>query len=148
MRRLKQIKKNACPVRLQFRWRFAVYGMSVLPRRGVCSRSSPREGVSVASAVALAVVTQEATDKDGNELRKNLTQRAAVVIRKPLTLQRLTRAQEITDASSVVTQETTLEDSVRNGCVYLLQSLSPSVSPSGNGCSEDSTAIYLRGQAP
>ena len=66
--------------------------MSVLPRRGVCSRSSPREGVSVASAVALAVVTQEATDKDGNELRKNLAQRVAVVIRKPLTLQRLTRA--------------------------------------------------------
>ena len=90
-------------------------------------------------------MTQEATDKDGNELRKNLAQRVAVVIRKPLTLQRLTRAQEATDASSVVAQETTLEDSVHNGCVYLLQSLSPSVSPSGNGCREDSTAIYLCG---
>ena len=38
-------------------------------------------------------MTQEATDKDGNELRKNLAQRVAVVIRKPLTLQRLTRPQ-------------------------------------------------------
>ena len=90
-------------------------------------------------------MTQEATDKDGNELRKNLTQRVAAVIRKPLTLQRLTRPQEATDASRVVTQEATLEDSVRNGCVYSLQSLSPSVSPSGNGCRGDSAAIYLRG---
>ena len=89
-------------------------------------------------------MTQEATDKDGNELRKNLTQRVAVVIRKPLTLQRLTRAGSY-GCFKRVTQETTLEDSVRNGCVYSLQSLSPSVSPSGNGCRENSTAIYLRG---
>ena len=53
--------------------------------------SARREGLITASAVALAVVTQEATDKDGNELRKNLTQRVAVVIRKPLQRQRLTR---------------------------------------------------------
>ncbi|MFT4302455.1 MAG: hypothetical protein QM579_11950 [Desulfovibrio sp.] len=52
-------------------------------------------------------------------------------------------ADEATAASSVVTPETAPEDSVRNSCVYSLQSLSPSVSPSGNGCREDSAAIYL-----
>ena len=58
----------------------------------VACADARRGGASAASALALAFVTQEARDKDGNELRKNLTQRAAVVIRKPLTLQRLTRA--------------------------------------------------------
>ncbi|SBW09209.1 hypothetical protein KM92DES2_12645 [uncultured Desulfovibrio sp.] len=47
---------------------------------------------------------------------------------------------EATDASSVVTQETTLKDSTRNDTVSSLQSLSPSVGPSGNGCREDSSA--------
>ncbi len=41
-------------------------------------------------------------------------------------------------ASSVVTQETTLEDSMRNNAARSKQSLSPSVSPSGNGCRERS----------
>lgn len=76
--------------------------------------SARREGLITASAVALAVVTQEATDKDGNELRKNLTQRVAVVIRKPLTLQRLTRrrlARTVTNpsygAGQTATEKTT-----------------------------------------
>ncbi|MFT3958448.1 MAG: hypothetical protein QM665_05005 [Desulfovibrio sp.] len=51
--------------------------------------------------------------------------------------------QEATDASSVVTQETTLEDSTCNDTVTSLQSLSPSVGPSGNGCRKDSSASVL-----
>ena len=43
---------------------------------------------------------------------------------------------EATDAPSVVTQETTLEDSNRNDTAQALESLSPSVSPSGDGCRE------------
>ncbi|WP_296966872.1 hypothetical protein [Desulfovibrio desulfuricans] len=39
-----------------------------------------------------------------------------------------------------MTQETTLKDSTRNDTVSSLQSLSPSVGPSGNGCREDSSA--------
>ncbi|MFT3959381.1 MAG: hypothetical protein QM665_09945 [Desulfovibrio sp.] len=35
-----------------------------------------------------------------------------------------------------MTQEATLEDSTCNDTVTLLQSLSPSVSPAGNGCRE------------
>ncbi|MFT3957901.1 MAG: hypothetical protein QM665_02150 [Desulfovibrio sp.] len=48
---------------------------------------------------------------------------------------------EATDASSVVTQETTLEDSTRNGIVRSMQPLSPSVRPSANGCRKDSSAF-------
>ena len=48
---------------------------------------------------------------------------------------------EATDASSVVTQETMLEDSMRNVIVRSMQSLSPSVGPSGNGCRKDSSAF-------
>ncbi|MFT3959103.1 MAG: hypothetical protein QM665_08485 [Desulfovibrio sp.] len=35
-----------------------------------------------------------------------------------------------------MTQETTLEDSMRNDTARSMQSLSPSVRPSGNGCRE------------
>ncbi|MFT3958585.1 MAG: hypothetical protein QM665_05720 [Desulfovibrio sp.] len=39
-----------------------------------------------------------------------------------------------------MTQETTLEDSMRNDTVRSMQSLSPSVSPAGNGCREATDA--------
>ena len=42
----------------------------------------------------------------------------------------------VEQASSVETQETTLEDSNRNDTAQALESLSPSVSPSGDGCRE------------
>ncbi|SCM72348.1 hypothetical protein KL86DES1_20549 [uncultured Desulfovibrio sp.] len=39
-----------------------------------------------------------------------------------------------------MTQETTLEDSMRNDTACSIQSLSPSVSPLGNGCREATDA--------
>ena len=47
-------------------------------------------------------------------------------------------------ASGVVTQETTLEDSMRNDTACPIQSLSPSVSPAGNGCRKDSNWLLER----
>ena len=55
-----------------------------------------RAGAGVACAapprpLALAVATQEATDKDSTWLRKKLSREIAVAIRKPLAGQRLAR---------------------------------------------------------
>ncbi|MFT3958344.1 MAG: hypothetical protein QM665_04470 [Desulfovibrio sp.] len=43
-----------------------------------------------------------------------------------------------------MTQETTLEDSMRNDTVRSMQSLSPSVRPAGNGCRETTLEDSMR----